>query len=116
MGSFVSRSEPMATRISRCTGWPRRLNISRTSCVFPSPTTTFHHELTPVAVTRASATSCGTTFWPSITVPAASLPRSPSSGTPRTLTRYSRMTPKRGCDTFIARSPSLVSSTRPSEA
>jgi hypothetical protein len=70
-----------------------RLNISRTSCVFPSPTTTFHHELTPVEVTRICDTSCGTTFCPSITVPAARRPRSPSLGTPRTLTMYSRSTP-----------------------
>ncbi len=70
-----------------------RPNISRTSWVFPSPTTTRHHEFDPEAVGRTSARSWGTTRWPSMNVPLASLARSTSSGTPFTLARYSRSTP-----------------------
>jgi len=83
----------MALRISLCTGWPTLLNISRTSWVFPSPTTTRHHEFIPVAVGRTSSSPCGITRCPSITAPRSSLARSSASGTPRTLARYSRITP-----------------------
>lgn len=83
----------MAVRISRCTGWPIRLNSSLTSCVFPSPTTTRHHELSPEPVGLAISTSRGTTRCPSMTTPRRRLSRAASFGTPRTLTLYSRGTP-----------------------
>ncbi len=92
-----------------------RANISRTSWVFPSPTTTFHHEFMPDGVVRSGASSCGTTSWPSMTVPCASRRWSEGSGTPLTLASYSRNTPYRGCATRCASSPSLVRITRPSE-
>ncbi len=83
----------MPTRISRCTGWPIRRKNSRTSWVFPSPTTTRHQELTSLGVVRTSCTSLGTTLFPSITVPFFSLATSFSSGRPFTFTRYSRRMP-----------------------
>jgi hypothetical protein len=83
----------MALRMSRWTGCPTRLNISLTSWVFPSPTTTRHHEFIPEEVGRINSISCGTTRWPSMTVPFWSLVRSSTSGTPRTLARYSLSTP-----------------------
>ncbi len=70
-----------------------RRNISLTSWVFPSPTTTLHHEFIPVAVVRTNSTSCGTTRWPSSTVPLASFAPAVPSGTPLTFARYSRRTP-----------------------
>lgn len=69
------------------------MNISLTSWVFPSPTTTRHHEFIPVAVGRTSSRACGITLCPSMTVPRPSLVRSSPSGTPRTLAKYSRNTP-----------------------
>lgn len=92
-----------------------RENISRTSCVLPSPTTTFHQELAPVGVVRTRATSLGTTRCPSSTVPRCIRSTARWSGTPLTLATYSRNTPYRGWATRIASSPSLVSSTSPSE-
>lgn len=89
----VSRSAPMAVRMSLCTGWPARPNSSRTSCVFPSPTTIRHHEFCCEGVTRTSSTSRGTTRVPSITVPRLILSFTPAVGTPRTFTAYSRLTP-----------------------
>jgi hypothetical protein len=83
----------MAVRISLCTGWPMRRNISLTSWVLPSPTTIRHHEFIPEAVGRTSSKPCGTTRCPSMNVPRASLARSLSSGTPFTFARYSRSTP-----------------------
>ncbi len=83
----------MAVRISRWTGCPARWNSSRTSWVFPSPTTTRHQELEPETVTFTSVTSFGTTRRPSMTTPRCSLRCASSSGTPRTLTVYSRKTP-----------------------
>jgi len=70
-----------------------RRNISLTSWVLPSPTVIRHQEFIPDAVGRTIVNSCGTTLWPSSTVPFASLVRSASSGTPFTLARYSRNTP-----------------------
>jgi len=83
----------MAVRTRRCTGCPTRLKSSRTSWVFPSPTTTFHHEFIPAAVSFSNATSFGTTHTPSTTVPLRRATTSASSGTPFTLARYSRSTP-----------------------
>jgi hypothetical protein len=105
----------MALRISLCTGCPIRLNISLTSWVLPSPTTTRHQEFIPEAVGRTSSSPCGITRCPSMTVPRASLTRSSGSGTPRTLARYSRNTPYLGWATRRANSPSLVRITKPSE-
>lgn len=79
--------------MSRCTGWPARPNNSLTSCVFPSPTTTRHHEFCCDGVTRSNSTSRGITRVPSITVPRFSFSTVAASGTPRTLTVYSRPTP-----------------------
>ena len=83
----------MAVRTRRCTGCPTRRNISRTSWVLPSPTTTFHHEFVPPLVVLRNATSWGTTRWSSMYVPRANCAAAASEGTPRTLARYSRSTP-----------------------
>lgn len=80
----------MPTRIRRCTGWPIRIKNSRTSWVFPSPTTTRHQEFTCFGVVRTNCTSLGRTLFPSMTVPFFSLVTSCSSGRPFTLTKYSR--------------------------
>ena len=83
----------MATRMSRWTGWPIRLNSSRTSWVLPSPSTIFHHEFMPDGVTLISSTSSGATCCPSTSVPLPRLTTSFSSGVPLTFAMYSRSTP-----------------------
>lgn len=83
----------MAVRISLCTGCPARANSSRTSWVFPSPTTTRHQEFCCEGVRRSSSTSRGTTRLPSMTTPRLIFATASGVGTPRTLTVYSRLTP-----------------------
>ena len=73
-----------------------RRNISLTSWVLPSPIAIRHQEFIPDAVGRTIANECGTTRWPSSTVPFASRAPSAASGTPFTFARYSRSTPYRG--------------------
>jgi hypothetical protein len=92
-----------------------RWNISRTSWVLPSPTTTRQNEFMPLGVVRTWATSLGTTRCPSSSVPRSTRSTSLESGTPFTLAMYSRSTPYLGWATRSASSPSLVSSTSPSE-
>ena len=104
--------EAVGHAVSRLTAWPTDSNRRRTSRLRPSEMVTRYQQFEPSPP-------------PSSMVPKCAMPssrRTPSSrrcfssllSAPSTLTAYSRSRPKRGCISWLASSPELVNSSRPS--
>ncbi len=111
-GIPATDSGPTRTRESLVTSIPALSIMRRTIRFIPSCTTT--DSSTPSAVSRTMRNSWGTTRLPSISTPLRMRSMTRSDGFCGVSTRYSLVSPYRGCMTRFATSPSLVKSSSPS--
>ena len=121
------RTAPIRTRTSRVIGAPTAANMRRT-CRFQPWRSTTRYQARP-SVVGGPRSACrrvvstglaGRTGWAnvarpsSMSIPSSSAARCSFESQAVRPTEYSRSTPKRGCSTRSAHSPSLVTSSRPS--